>query len=602
MNNLASAISSGKPEPLIQRVVDKGKFNIVSENHENYDKTTRETEAQKVIASFGPDSYHLENTFSAFDKVPDEVWGEAENDTKQDYQTTFASKADSPFYAVCQGLDFVQQWCKAYKKDLAIKWLYLIISAYRRVENEIAADALKGLEGSAEEENYVVTNDILVALEPQFPFLNQGAVAFDDQYIKDPREYRTYVDDLRARVKEVVDTLEWVVQDYKTKIEQTYADATPKFEHYAGISPEEDLIKKRSKTMYMHAFDYARQGKKGVLKVGAYHYTDMKELPVNEKIAFSEPGELYDFFAKEEIAGKTEETGAGASQMKRSIAGSLNGQASEKMPVSQKNDSGYPAQLLSDIPIYDWKFLFDERADIREFVPFARIAPFLAAWDGSIVLTDHSQNVKKAIREFGEELLARDDIDAVYAAVRNFFPNEYLTREDIVRVKNYNFDGPIAFSAENVMAWMRLAAGQGKVDDLRYIHHEIFEIKQIQAAGHEDVLTEVDPPDDFEEIYNAAHSKALSVEMSFLMHAINLKKSTGYTWKHVAASDLERREDFLSYLYKSDNQKVPYSEDEEGDPIAIDMGQVQQDYGEYIDPQLSAWLTELKNSPLARQG
>jgi hypothetical protein len=64
--------------------------------------------------------------------------------------------------------------------------------------------------------------------------------------------------------------------------------------------------------------------------------------------------------------------------------------------------------------------------------------------------------------------------------------------------------------------------------------------------------------------------------------------------KHIAASDLQRRDDFLGTLYGSADTKIPLNVQ----TFMPDMVKVTDDYGTYIDPELSELLTHLKNKRL----
>lgn len=253
-----------------------------------------------------------------------------------------------------------------------------------------------------------------------------------------------------------------------------------------------------------------------------------------------------------------------------------------------------PIQLLSEIPVHDWKEQLSSRENLSRFPPFLKIVKLAEAWDG-ISDDENLKKLKSEITELGTALLSNEsDVNTIYAAIKKYFPGDYLSKEDVALVKKYNFDGPIAFSAENVMAWLRLANGIGTVDDLRYIHHEIYEIKQIQGTEQEEELVKTKPEESFwEEGYEPAHGAALRVEMSFLAHAITLIYKHPVTWKHVAASDIERREDFIGALYQNDNKEVPLN-----DEYLPDMEQVERDYGEFIDSKLSEELTALKKKKL----
>jgi hypothetical protein len=249
-------------------------------------------------------------------------------------------------------------------------------------------------------------------------------------------------------------------------------------------------------------------------------------------------------------------------------------------------------QLLSDFEAGEWKSQLDEREDLRAFPAFANIVAAAEKWDG-MTADANAGALSEEILALGEQMLSdSSDIANVYGSIKEYFPKEYLRIDDVAMVKKYNFDGPVAFTAENVMAWLRLANGVGTVDDLRYIHHEMYEIKKIQGTEFAPDLEQTEPGEHFwDEAYAPAHGAALMVEIRFLMHAVNGIYKKNYTWKHVAASDVERREDFLETLYGKDN--VPL-----GDDYLPDMSKVEHDFGKFIDPELSELLTELKKKKL----
>ena len=120
----------------------------------------------------------------------------------------------------------------------------------------------------------------------------------------------------------------------------------------------------------------------------------------------------------------------------------------------------------------------------------------------------------------------------------------------------------------------------------------MYEIKKIQGTEFAPDLVKTEPSENFwDQAYPPAHGAALMVEIRFLMHAVNLIYKKNYTWEHVAASDIERREDFLGTLYGK--AKVPLGKD-----YLPDMKKVKKDFGKFIDPELSGLLTELKKKKL----
>ena len=89
--NGPEAAESARAE-IVQREIDKGKFNVVGEDHRDYPPLVRAKEAQEVTAIFGEGGYHIEDSFSA---IPD-VAAEGTTEEDKDLLQTFASKADSP--------------------------------------------------------------------------------------------------------------------------------------------------------------------------------------------------------------------------------------------------------------------------------------------------------------------------------------------------------------------------------------------------------------------------------------------------------------------------------------------------------------------------
>lgn len=290
------------------------------------------------------------------------------------------------------------------------------------------------------------------------------------------------------------------------------------------------------------------------------------------------------------LESEADAMGGKAMQLRRSVDESLTEATTPSAAARRPANPRQPVQRLSDIIPDDWIEQIRSREELRTFPRFGTIAELIANSQ-----EPDTEALEEAIKLLGEAVLAdHTDIAKVYAAIARYFPEGYLTLEDVAKVKTYNFDGPVAFTAENVMAWLRLAAGEGTVDDLRYIHHEIYEIKQIEKKeGGPEIVKNKEPDESFGDFYEPAHGAALMVEIRFLTHAVNLIYNKNYTWQQVAASDIERREDFLSALYGADGKKTPLN-----DRYFPDMAQVQKDYGKFIDPELGKLLTGLKNKRL----
>jgi uncharacterized protein DUF4157 len=289
------------------------------------------------------------------------------------------------------------------------------------------------------------------------------------------------------------------------------------------------------------------------------------------------------------LESEADAMGGKAMQLRRSVNDSLTEATAPSAAARRSATPGQPVQRLSDIEPADWIEQLKNREELRTFPRFPAIAVIASSENPD------AEALEEAITHLGEAVLAdHTDIAKVYAAIARYFPEGYLTLEDVAKVKTYNFDGPVVFTAENVMSWLRLASGEGTVDDLRYIHHEIYEIKQIEKKkGGPEIIKDKEPGESWGDFYEPAHGAALMVEIRFLTHAINLIYHKNYTWQQVAASDLERREEFLSALYGADGKETPLDK-----KLFPDMDQVRKDYGKFIDPELSRLLTELKNKRL----
>ena len=321
----------------------------------------------------------------------------------------------------------------------------------------------------------------------------------------------------------------------------------------------------------------------------AWHVVQQKQGRVQPTIQAKDGIGINDSVGLEQEA---DTMGQRATQLMQSVSESLKNGPVSRVAVQRMPNPRQPVQLLSDFEAVEWKSQLDERDDLRAFPAFANIVLAADKWDG-MADDENAEALSEEINKLGELMLSdNSDITKVYEAIKKYFPEEYLSIKDVAMAKKYNFDGPVAFTGENVMAWLRLANGRGTVDDLRYIHHEMYEIKKIQGTEFAPDLVKTEPSENFwDQAYPPAHGAALMVEIRFLMHAVNLIYKKNYTWEHVAASDIERREDFLGTLYGK--AKVPLGKD-----YLPDMKKVKKDFGKFIDPELSGLLTELKKKKL----
>jgi hypothetical protein len=133
------------------------------------------------------------------------------------------------------------------------------------------------------------------------------------------------------------------------------------------------------------------------------------------------------------------------------------------------------------------------------------------------------------VERLRQDLLQRNDVGRVQSSLQQLGIHE--DRSIIEAVKRYNFDSAgLAFTKANYDAWNRLAQGKGTVDDVRYLVHEITEVKALQKTGFDFMGTKVAQMTnsqrinwftDFDRYYREAHSEALHTENQFLANQVN---------------------------------------------------------------------------------
>lgn len=262
----------------IQRAIDDSKLNVVGEDHRQYNQVRRQTEQEKVTAVFGQGSYHVEDTFSA---MPD-IAQDGQTPDEQDKLQSFASKADPPYYAITQGLEFITRWCDEFRTYTLDGGLIVLINgAQGRIEREMNDEPLKKVENSDEERDFVLAHDALLATTERADDLNYPEVN---------RSRAELLNDVRLAVQR----LRVATASYLVKIQLEYAQAKAEFEQFMNINPQDNLIKKRSVTMGFHTMAHALAGNKGVLKVGEYHLVDFENMDL-AGATLSTNDELRDF-------------------------------------------------------------------------------------------------------------------------------------------------------------------------------------------------------------------------------------------------------------------------------------------------------------------
>ncbi|BAC90154.1 hypothetical protein [Gloeobacter violaceus] len=166
-----------------------------------------------------------------------------------------------------------------------------------------------------------------------------------------------------------------------------------------------------------------------------------------------------------------------------------------------------------------WSNIHEKRTEALE-----KLVPKAKEELQAIDLATEVENRRQAL------LLDNTDVAGVSQSVQNYGLS--IPPQLIEEVKAYNFDSAgIYFAADNYTAWKRLSSDQGTMDDLRYLVHEATEIEELKSLSKEkdfDFMGKDIPAgeealewrDNFDKLYETAHSTALNKEYSFLTEQI----------------------------------------------------------------------------------
>jgi hypothetical protein len=166
-------------------------------------------------------------------------------------------------------------------------------------------------------------------------------------------------------------------------------------------------------------------------------------------------------------------------------------------------------------------------------------------------------DAKDAFRKLVREFLARraQEVDAVLNQLKHIggtgFSN--VSHHQMEEIFDYLFNSHgIELNYSNYAAWRRVAIGRGTVDDLRFLRHELEELKLLHEGGLQDVTGRGVPEEQLyewqrkflHEHYLPAHRKALDAELEFLGQEIErlTKGHIRLSTEEVAMSDLTRSE------------------------------------------------------------
>lgn len=201
------------------------------------------------------------------------------------------------------------------------------------------------------------------------------------------------------------------------------------------------------------------------------------------------------------------------------------------------------------------------------------------------------ESAHNELKDLHARFIATNDIAAVRNSLLPHIPE--VTEDAVARVKKYNFmSSSITFTPENFLSWTRLATGKGKINDVRYLCHELHEVGVLdettpQEAGYDytEVYDDEEHGDSFGERYDVAHNAALRVECQFLADLLNQKHAgLGATYLEVAIADPTRGAD-LNY-----GEFGPVTEEAKEEVVTAARGTAEE-------KEIGVKLTALKNSP-----
>ena len=257
----------------------------------------------------------------------------------------------------------------------------------------------------------------------------------------------------------------------------------------------------------------------------------------------------------------------------------------------------------ADFDLEEWQLSLDEREDLQGHQDLAPIWDLLKDWtpnegfeigapeDGGHDRSDDDETkapdpdapIRAAIEKLLDDLLAADDVEEITAVVQAGLAGQNVTAEEVKLVKTYDFDsGLVSFTAENYVAWTRLANGQATIDDLRFFLHELVEMRDARQTFD---ITGAQGDEGFDPVYEASHNVALMQEMNFLVAQVS-SRVPGTTWQQIAVSDEERWVEFLPALHAREGDGTPIN------PLNPDATRAK--YAHYRKPAVGQALTQMK--------
>ncbi len=256
-------------------------------------------------------------------------------------------------------------------------------------------------------------------------------------------------------------------------------------------------------------------------------------------------------------------------------------------------------QRVADVDLLDWQEQLATRPELANFdADFQALGLALGTFDALDTSEEEVQALSGRATALGQAVLDADDVDAVRESLGRALGMNF-TRDDVAALKRYEFDSDSnVLTAENLVAWRRLAAGAPTRDDVRFFVQQWYELQALRAADVGfDPSAHHGQGESFSRWYAPAHQAGLLAEMRFLAANLSVSLGRDVTWEQVARSDRERREEFLPALAVARGVALPDPQQAPPDLDALD-DQFADDY----DAELRDALGDWKNGPAGVAG
>lgn len=223
--------------------------------------------------------------------------------------------------------------------------------------------------------------------------------------------------------------------------------------------------------------------------------------------------------------------------------------------------------------VWEWQASLGDHEEYQGYEDFAAIWARLEGLDSEDLAEGDKLKVKEAgtlITALNQHLLDQDDTAAIFQATKVPALSEYkITQPDIEAVKKYDFDSDtVDFTAENYYQWRRMAEGHATVDDLRFLLHELVELRLLkgkeQEIGFDPTAHHEADKDKVDEAFAPAHLAALQAETQFLAAAVHAQGLVPQqvTWQQVALADPTRAEETMAAVLFYDQGRVLATDEE----------------------------------------